>query len=216
MAAAVLWDLDGVIVHSGPYHYEAYRRLFAELGVPLAEDRFRGELLGLRNDAILRAVLGELPLGEAARLAVRKEETFRELVRGEVEALPGALDLMRRAHGAGLRQAVVSSTPRENIEMILGALGVRELLDEIVGEEDATRGKPDPEGFVVAASRLGVPAGGCVVIEDAPEGIAAGKAAGARVIGVATTRPPERLAEADLVVRSLEDARVWGFVAGEA
>lgn len=214
MASAIIWDLDGIIVHSGPYHYEAYRRLFAEKGIALAEEQFRAEFLGLRNDAILCAVLGELPAAEAERLASRKEEAFRDLVRNNVRALPGAVALLRRARGAGLRQAIVSSTPRENIELILASLGVRGLLDAIVGEEDAARGKPDPEGFLVAAARLGAAPAECVVIEDAPEGIAAGKAAGARVIGVATTRPPGRLAQADLVVESLEDERVWGFVVG--
>ncbi len=214
MTRAILWDLDGVIVHSVPYHYEAYRRLFDEMGVALTEERFRSELLGLRNDAILHAVLGDVSDADIERLAARKEATFRQLVRGNVTALPGAVALLRRPREAGLRQAIVSSTPRENIELILASLGVRDALNAIVGEEDASRGKPDPEGFLVAASRLGVPPAECVVIEDAPEGITAGKAAGARVIGVATTRPPERLSQADLVVASLEDGRVWQFVAG--
>lgn len=212
--AAVLWDLDGVIVDSAPLHYEAYRRVLEARGVALSEERFRGELLGLRNEAILHALLGSLTPEEARRLAARKEAVFRRLLRGHVQALPGALRLLRRASRAGLRQAIVSSTPRRNIVVILAELGTAPLLDAIVGEEDAARGKPDPEGFLVAAERLGVPAGACVVIEDAPQGIAAGKAAGMRVIAVATTRPPERLAGADLVVPSLEDPRVWPFIAG--
>jgi beta-phosphoglucomutase-like phosphatase (HAD superfamily) len=115
---------------------------------------------------------------------------------------------------AGLKQCIVSSTPRANIELVLDSLGVKALLDAIVGEEDVSRGKPDPQGFLLGAERLGVPPPECVVFEDAPEGIAAGKAAGMRCIGVATTRPPERLGEADLVVPSLEDARVATYVFG--
>ena len=88
------------------------------------------------------------------------------------------------------------------------------MLDAIVGEEDSERGKPDPQPFTTAAARLSVHADGCAVIEDAPEGIAAGKAAGMRCIGVATTRPASRLTEADLVVESLEDERVWWLIAG--
>ena len=111
-------------------------------------------------------------------------------------------------------QAIVSSTPRANIEVMLQSLGLWEMFEVIVGEEDATRGKPDPEGFLTAAQRLGVPPEACVVIEDAPEGIAAGKAAGTRCIGVTTTRPADRLSEADLVVDTLEDERVWEAVNG--
>ena len=86
------------------------------------------------------------------------------------------------------------------------------MFDVIVGEEDATQGKPDPEGFLVAAQRMGVRPAECVVIEDAPEGIAAGKAAGMRCIGVSTTRPAERLSEADLVVAALDDEQMWAFI----
>lgn len=212
---ALLWDLDGVIVSSGHYHYLAYRQVLDPLGMELSEERYMTRLFGRRNEDILREVLGERVTGvELARLAERKEKTFRRLVRGNVRALPGAEALLRRAHEGGLKQCIVSSTPRANVEMILESLGVRELLDAIVGEEDVSRGKPDPQGFLLGAERLGAPPAECVVLEDAPEGIAAGKAAGMRCIGVATTRPAEMLAAADLVVDSLGDERVTEFVLG--
>lgn len=211
-ASAILWDLDGVIVDSAPFHYEAYRRVLGARGVVLSEERFRKELLGLRNEAILQTVLGQIGRSEARRLAAQKEAIFRRLLRGRVRALPGSLPLLVRARQAGLRQAIVSSTPRRNIAAVLEELGAKDLLDALVGEEDAARGKPDPEGFLIAAGRLAVPPQACVVIEDAPQGVAAGKAAGMRVIAVSTTRPPELLAEADLVVSRLDDPRVWPFL----
>ncbi len=210
--SAILWDLDGVIVDSAPFHYEAYRRVLGARGVVLSEERFRKELLGLRNEAILQTLLGQIGRSEARRLATQKEAIFRRLLRGRVRALPGAIPLLRRAQQAGLRQAIVSSTPRRNIAAVLTELGAKDLLDALVGEEDAARGKPDPEGFLIAAGRLAVPPQACVVIEDAPQGVAAGKAAGMRVIAVSTTRPPELLAEADLVVPRLDDPRVWPFL----
>lgn len=212
---ALLWDLDGVIVDSGEYHYAAYVAVLAERGVKLDKKRYYASLFGRRNWDILRDVLGDLPDGEIRALAVHKEEKFRELARGHIQALPGAKALLRRAHEAGLRQSIVSSTPRENIELVVDSLGVRDDLDAIVGEEDSERGKPDPQPFTTAAGRLGVPYERCVVLEDAPEGIAAGKSAGMRTIAVTTTRPPERLTEADLVVASLNDERVWRFIAAD-
>jgi beta-phosphoglucomutase family hydrolase len=207
--SAILWDLDGVIVNSMEYHYEAYREVLAPRGKDLSREEYLQNLIGLRNYVILRRVLGALSDSEVRDLAEQKEEAFRRRVKGNVKALPGAEQLARRAKEAGLKQAIVSSTPCANIEVMLKSLGLWELFEVIVGEEDATRGKPDPEGFLIAAERLEVPPEQCVVIEDAPEGIAAGKAGGMRCIGVATTRPPERLSEADLVVESLEDVRVW-------
>ncbi len=214
-AKAVLWDLDGVLVDSTRFHYEAYRKLLAERGREIGFDEFRN-LFGLRNEPILRRLLGELPPAEIERLAERKEELFRELIAGKVEALPGAAELARRLREAGVSMAIVSSTPRANIELILGSLGLAEAFDVVVGAEDARRGKPHPEGFLAAAERLGVAPADCVVLEDAPEGIEGGKAAGMRCIGVATTRPPERLSEADLVVERLDDPQVKAFLLGRS
>jgi len=211
---AILWDLDGVIVNSMEFHYQAYREVLAGHGRDLSREEYLRELIGLRNYVILRRVLGDLSENEVTALAEEKEKAFRRLIAGNVEALPGAERLVRRAKEAGLLQAIVSSTPRANIEGMLQSLGLWETFEVIVGEEDATRGKPDPEGFLIAAQRLGVPPQECVVIEDAPEGIAAGKAGGMRCIGVTTTRPPKRLSQADLVVETLEDERVWELVRG--
>ena len=210
-ATVVLWDLDGVLVDSTRFHYEAYRKLLAECGREMGFDEFRN-LIGLRNEAILRRVLGELAPAEMERLANRKEELFRELIAGKVEALPGAAELARRLHERDVAMGIVSSTPRANIDLILGSLGLAEAFAVVVGAEDARRGKPHPEGFLTAAKRLGAAPADCVVLEDAPEGLEGGKAAGMRCIGVATTRPPERLSEANLVVESLDDLRVEAFL----
>lgn len=212
---AVLWDMDGVLVDSARFHYEGYRRLLAELGRHLDFDYYSQNLIGLRNETILRRVLGELPPEEIETLASRKEEYFREAVAGKVEALPGAAALVRRLREAGIAMAIVSSTPRRNIDLVVSSLGLEDAFGTLVGAEDAERGKPDPEGFLVAAERLGAAPPDCVVLEDAPEGIRGAKAAGMRAIGVATTRPPDRLTEADLVVERLDDPRVEAFILGE-
>src|SRR5438477_2739910 len=91
---ALLWDMDGVIVNSGPYHYRAYREVLSTLGRELPEEEYTQRLFGRRNHDILRAVLGDLPQGEIEELARRKEEAFRRLVRGHVAALPGARELI--------------------------------------------------------------------------------------------------------------------------
>jgi HAD superfamily hydrolase (TIGR01509 family) len=211
---AVLWDLDGVLVDSTRYHYEAYRELLGESGRELSLDEFRN-LIGLRNEAILHRLFGDLPAEEVERLAQRKEVLFRERIAGNVAALPGAAELVRRLHREGAPMAIVSSTPRANIDLVLGSLGVADGFGAIVGAEDAQRGKPDPEGFLVAAGRLEVAPADCVVLEDAPEGIEGAKAAGMRCIGVGTTRPLERLGHADLVVQGLDDPRVGEFLLGD-
>ena len=208
--------MDGVLVNSMDFHYQAYRVVLSRYGRDLSREEYLGSLIGLRNYVILRRLLGDLPQEEIERLMTAKEAAFRRRVAGNVEPLPGAAELVRRAHEAGLKQAVVSSTPCENIELVVNSLGLRSTFDTLVGEEDAQHGKPDPEGFLVAAKRLSVPPQDWLVLEDAPEGIAGGKAAGMRCIGVTTTRPAEKLeaAGADLVIPTLEDERVSQLIAG--
>ncbi len=207
----MLWDLDGVLVDSTQYHFEAFRRLMAEVGRDLRESEFR-RLFGLRNEAILRALLGELSPEDVAALAARKEEIFRQLISGRVRALPGAAELVERLATAQVRQAIVSSTPLANIRLILHSLGLEGRFATIVGEEDVRKGKPDPEGLLTAAARLDVRPEACLVLEDAPEGLAAARSAGMRTIGVATTRAPQELSEADLVVRTLKEPAVETFL----
>jgi beta-phosphoglucomutase family hydrolase len=211
MTKAVLWDLDGVLVDTAPFHLQAWQELFQSLGKGFAEADFR-RTFGLRNDAILGDILGELTLAEIERLAQEKEELYRQKIGGKVTAIPGAVELLRRLQQRGKKSAIVSSTTRENVRMVLASLGLEGAFEAVVAEEDAPKGKPDPQGFLVAAEKLGVAANECAVIEDAPGGLEAAKRAGMRCIGVTTSRPREGLAAADLVVDSLEEAAVYAFL----
>ncbi len=211
MTKAVLWDLDGVLVDSAPFHFQAWQELFQSVGKGFAEADF-GRTFGLRNDAILTDILGELTSAEVERLAQRKEGLYRDKVAGRVVAIPGAIDVLRRLQQRGRKIAIVSSTTRENVRVVLSSLGLEGVFEAVVAEEDAPKGKPDPQGFLVAAEKLGVAAAECVVIEDAPGGVEAAKRAGMRCIGVTTSRPREALASADLVVDRLEEAGVYSFL----
>jgi HAD superfamily hydrolase (TIGR01509 family) len=203
--------MDGVLVDTAPFHYQAWRALFAGLGKDLSDEEFR-RTFGLRNDDILRANLGDMPPARLRELGRRKEELFREAIRGKVQPLPGAVALVRRLRESGVKTAVVSSAPRQNVETLLDALGFSDAFDALVAEEDAERGKPDPQGYLVAAERLGERPEDCVVIEDAPGGVEAAKRAGMRCIGLAAGREPDALACADLVVAGLEDDTVYSFL----
>lgn len=211
MTKAVLWDLDGVLVDTADYHFRAWRRLFRELGRDLSEEDFR-RTFGLRNDAILHTLLGELSQEEVVRLSRRKEELYREGIGGGLEPMPGVVELLRGLQQRGRGMAIVSSTPRENVDVALRSLGLGGFFDTIVAEEDVRHGKPDPEGYLLAAKRLGMAPSECVVMEDAPGGVEAAKRAGMRCVGLAAERPEGALAKADLVVKSLEDPAVAAFL----
>lgn len=206
---AVLWDMDGTLVDSAEYHYTAWRATLADTGYALGREEF-ATTFGQRNDAILRRLLGPgLAAEEIARIGDAKEAHYRRLVEAEgIRALPGAREWLTRLHGSGWRQALASSGPRQNAEVILSALAITAMFEVIVAAEDVAHGKPDPEMFLVAAQRLGVAPRDCIVVEDAPAGLEAGWRAGMRTVAVLTTH--SRL-EAHLVVRTLADLESDAF-----
>jgi beta-phosphoglucomutase family hydrolase len=208
---AILWDLDGVLADTAAFHFQAWRQTFASLGKPFTEDDFK-RTFGLRNEAVMRDVLGELPPERRREISRRKDELYRAAIEGNITPLPGVEPLLRDLRARRKRMAVVTSTARENVRRILAALGLDGYLETIVSGEDVTRGKPDPEGFLLAAKRLGVAPADCLVVEDAPDGIEAGKRAGMRCVGVATSHPAGSLAHADLVVPSLDEPAIRDLV----
>ena len=138
-----------------------------------------------------------------------KEELYRKLVHeGDLKPLPGVMEWVRRLRQQGWRQAVASSAPRKNIEVVLEVIGMAGFFDALVSAEDVTAGKPDPQVFQKGAERLGMPASRCIVVEDAVPGVEAARRAGMRCIGVSRKG---LLTGADVVVRSLEDLPVGAF-----
>ncbi|MGQ9815449.1 MAG: HAD family hydrolase [Candidatus Roseilinea sp.] len=189
-ARAVIWDMDGVLIDSGPFHFQAWREIFTrERRIEFTYEIFQ-RTFGWRNPEMLRDVLGpETSQAEIDFLAGVKEARYRDLVRANSARLllPGVVDCLARLQQAGWRQAVASSAPAENVAVILGALPLRDYFGAVVTAEDVTRGKPDPAPFLTAAQRLGVAPARWVVVEDAPAGLEAARRAGMACIGLLTT-----------------------------
>jgi beta-phosphoglucomutase len=204
---AVIWDLDGVIIDSADEHRQAWQRLAREEGVTFTDAGFWATF-GKRNDDIIPAFWGPLSPERIQALADRKESYFRELIRENAVPLPGAMELMRGLHEAGFAQALASSTPIENIQLISKVLGLERYLSALVSGETVARGKPAPDIFLKAAEELHMHPSACVVIEDAVAGVQAAHAAGMRCIAVAGDRDLPGLREAELMVKSLTEVDV--------
>jgi beta-phosphoglucomutase family hydrolase len=202
---AVIWDMDGVIADTGAAHFAAWRQVMAELGRPFDEADFR-RIFGIVNPDAVRFLLGETVSSyEIARISERKETSFREAVRVHVSLLPGVKTWLERLRQQGYRQAIASSAPRANIEVLLHVLDIGPYFQATVSADDVTKGKPDPAIFLKAAAALGVSPARCVVVEDAVAGVQAARRAGMVCLAVATTQPAEKLRDADLVVERLTD-----------
>jgi beta-phosphoglucomutase family hydrolase len=214
---AVIWDMDGVIANTAPYHFRAWRELFRRRGARYTEDDFRRNF-GKRNDAIIRNVLGsQVPSREMEAIAAEKEELFRRRAGSRIKPLAGAIGLIRALGEHGFAQAIGSSAPLENIELVTRKLGIADLFRVIVSGREVAEGKPSPQVFLLAAQRLGAKPQDCVVIEDAVAGVSAAKRAGMSCIAVTNTSPKTELTGADLIVDTLEGltvAKLGGLLKG--
>jgi beta-phosphoglucomutase family hydrolase len=208
---AAIWDLDGIIADTAPFHFLAWQRVAQDRGKTFTEADFQ-QTFGKRNPEIIAEKFdGDPSPQEIAVLSRKKEEIFRRIAKQSIKAFPGVLNLLLALKSAGWKTALVSSTPRENIRLITSSLDIASLFDTVVSDKDVSRGKPDPEGFLLAAERLEVYPGNCVVIEDAIAGVRAAKAAGMKCIAVTNTHPAEKLSEADKTIDSLEAISVETF-----
>jgi HAD superfamily hydrolase (TIGR01509 family) len=202
LKGAVLWDLDGTLVDSEEYHWQSWCDTLAPEGLSITYQQFLASF-GMKNDPIMRNWLGDGYTPErAARLAEAKEADYRRLVAAHgLTPLPGAREWLTRLHDAGWKQAIVTSAPRANVDVMLTALALDHDFDAVVTAEDVTTGKPDPQVFLTGAARVGVSKARSIVVEDAATGIEGARRAQMKCVGVnARVALP-----ADVVVKSLTD-----------
>ena len=222
---AVLFDFDGVIVNSEPLHYRAFRDVLKAEKVELTEEEYFGELIGFDDRGAFRHLFAkrDRPLEPKTllRLMTRKSGAMMDLIRREkYQPLPGVEEFVRGLWW-NYPLAICSGALREEIEVMLEGISLRDCFGVITSAEDVTKGKPDPQGYLMTATKVGekikVPdlsPADCLVVEDAPSVIEAVKAAGFPALGVATSHFADRLerAGADWVARSLRPDEVKGMI----
>lgn len=200
----IMWDMDGVLVDSASFHLAAWQEVFSKRGVKFSEEDFI-RIFGSRNDFIVRSILGQNILEEDIKSIVQEKELeFRDKIKGKVKLLPGASKLLDMMKG-NLKMALVSSAPKENIDLIINELNIEEYFDCIVSGHEVAESKPSPEIYSLAAQKLETNPRNCLVIEDSPLGVKGAKAAGMKCVAVSHSRHRQDLMEANAVVNTLED-----------
>ena len=202
---AVIFDVDGVLIDSYAPHFQSWQRMFGEIGGEFTDEEFRRTFGRTNRDIFAELYPGQMDEEQSRRLGDRKEELYREIIRETFVPLPGVVALIDALDVAGFKLAVGSSGPPPNVALTLEKLGRADRFSAAVTGADVTRGKPDPQVFLIAADRLGVPPHRCAVIEDAPPGVEAANRAGMTSIAVLGTATRENLAHAKLVVDSLKE-----------
>ena len=201
----VIFDMDGVLVDSYRAHFESWRRLAQAHGLDMTEEQFAATFGQTTREIIRRLWSEHLDDEDVARWDDEKEAYYRDVLAANFPEMVGAAELIASLHEAGFAMAIGSSGPPENVAVVMAHLRGAERIAATVDAMDVTRGKPDPEVFLMAAGKLGVEPRRCAVIEDAVAGVEAARRAGMAAFALTGTATREQLAAADLVVHSLRE-----------
>jgi HAD superfamily hydrolase (TIGR01509 family) len=191
---AFVFDMDGVIVDTNPYHKIALRQFAEKYGYSLSEEELIKKIYGRTNKEWIPNLFGRvLSAQEVARFGEEKEQLFRDLYEKDIREVAGLTDFLSDAVKLEVKMAIGTSAPRSNVDFVLKHTGIGKFFPVILDESHVKHGKPNPEIYVNCAAALKFPPSRCIVFEDSLSGVAAGRAAGSPVVGVATTHTAEEL-----------------------
>ncbi|UBF28427.1 HAD family phosphatase [Kovacikia minuta CCNUW1] len=211
--AALLFDLDGTMANTDPVHYLAWAESLREFGLEIDDAFYKNRVSGRLNPAIVRDLLPQLSPEASQRFIARKEARFRQLA-PQLAPLPGLSKLINWGEIRGLRQAVVTNAPTENVHHTLRALHLETHFDQVVIAESLGVGKPDPAPYRHALKRFGLVPAQAVAFEDSPSGVRSAVGAGIPTVGIASTQDPQVLyaVGAMLVVPDFAAPELWTWL----
>jgi len=201
---AAIFDLDGVLVNTVPLHFKAWKKMFNEYGKEFNFEDYKQKVDGIPRLDGAMAILTGLPIDELEKAAAKKQGYYLELIKQEgVEAYQTSADLIKELKEHGIKIAVISSS--RNCHLILEKANLLNLIDIEISGNDITKGKPDPQIFLMALERLGIKASEGIVFEDAVLGVEAAKRAKIVTVGIDRHKDPRSLSKANLVVEDLSE-----------
>jgi beta-phosphoglucomutase len=212
---AVIFDFDGVITDSEILHFRAFNAVLGKHGFELTKQEYYKDYLGMTDMDCFKALIGEGRLAiqesQVQSLVQQKTKVFEQLARAEGKIIEGVREFLQMLSQNRVPTAICSGALRAEIELILEGANLRSYFEVIVSAEEVKRGKPDPQGFVLALKKLNtrrvtpIAPEHCVVIEDSHWGLQAGRAARMRTVAVTNTYEADQLKGADKVVTRLSD-----------
>lgn len=206
MLKAIIFDMDGVICHTNPFHSIAFQHFFKKRSLNPSQAEYQEHMYGKNNAYILSHFLGRKIEGEELMvLEDEKESLFREIYKSEVDPIPGFMKFFNVLKSNDFLTAVATSAPRANLDMIIGTLGIGSQMQSQLASEDVSMHKPDPEVYLKSAAKLGVDPSDCLVFEDSFSGASAGLNAGMKVVGVLSSHTKEELPNCDLYIENYQN-----------
>lgn len=217
MLKALIFDMDGTLVHSDPVHLQAFAEVLGPKGIMIDEHTYRSKIIGHTNESIFASLLPHHTIEEHVSFADEKEATFRRLAL-DLKPLDGLIDLLDWADARGIKTALVTNAPWLNARHMLDVLGLTERFPVQITIDQVARGKPDPLPYLTALERLGVRAEEALAFEDSPSGMKAAKAAGLFSFGVLTGLSAKEILEvgADAAIEDFHSAALWDVLSRKA
>jgi len=202
---AVIFDMDGVIIDSNPFHKISLRLFCEKYGFHLSDEELVKKIYGRTNKEWIANLFGNLSKEELSRYGEEKESLFREVFKNDIRALDGLPEFLASLKQNNIPIAIGTSAPRSNVDFVLEHTSLGEYFSVILDESDVEHGKPNPEIYLKVAARLGYEPSRCIVFEDSLSGVESARRAGAKVVGVATTHSVEELSHTDFIIRNFKD-----------
>lgn len=203
---AVIFDMDGVICHTNPYHSLAFREFFTKMNLAPTEEEFARHMFGKSNSYIFSHFLNRPVTGEEfIQMENEKEGLFRKIYEPHVTPIAGFVEFITNLEENGVKLGVATSAPYANLELILSKVKIQEKLGSVLASENVKKHKPDPEVYLASAVNLSVSPEHCVVFEDSFSGISAALNAGMKVVGVLTSHTKEELPPCDLYINDYKE-----------
>jgi len=203
----LLFDMDGVIIDNHIYHYKAWQALAKTYDLDLNEEDYRNHMNGRTIGEVVRFLQKNASEEEVKRIGIEKEVLYRDLYQPFLTPTKGLWSFLSNAQEHKIPMCIGTSAPKENVSFTINGLGIGHYFKTILDDRSVTKGKPHPEIYQKCAQSIGLPNEQCIVFEDALAGIEAGKAAGSKVIALATSYERSAL-NADLVINDFSEINI--------
>ncbi len=190
---AVIFDMDGTLVDSIPYHREVWLTFLRNHGIQLDEESFHAQNHGTIEEMMFRFFGSSLTKSQLLQFSEVKEQTYREMYSTQIKEVEGLTNFLESIFLRKVRIGLATMGDQNNIDFTLDSLGIRRFFHSTTGGHEVTKGKPDPEIYELALTKIGMKASDCLAFEDSIGGVRSAISAGIRVVGITTTHTREEL-----------------------